>query len=91
MAPTLRQPEWYKNFRSSFEEFFTGDEIKQIVDAYGLDQEGPVSDSVHMGLLQFVTDVRFYLPVILAQESVPADANLHVYHFHEVSCGSIQS
>ncbi|EXJ53380.1 uncharacterized protein A1O5_13369 [Cladophialophora psammophila CBS 110553] len=83
MAQTLRQPEWFKNFRFSFEEFFTSDEIKQIVNAYGLDQEGPVSDPVHMGLLQFVTDVRFYLPVVLAQQLVPADASVHVYHFHE--------
>ena len=85
MAPTLRQPEWFKSFQSSFSEFFTSDEIKQIVNTYGLDQEGTVLDSIHMGLLQFVTDVRFYLPVVLAQESVPADANLLVYHFHEVS------
>lgn len=84
MAQTLNQPDWFKNFVSTFERFFESADVKKIIDAYALDQESSASGPIHMGLLQLVTDVRFYMPVVLAQESVPPDANLHVYHFHEV-------
>ncbi|KAI5289640.1 hypothetical protein KEM54_003515 [Ascosphaera aggregata] len=35
------------------------------------------------GLLQFITGVRFYWPVIKTLKSAPANANLDVLHFHQ--------
>lgn len=58
--------------------------MEKIVRQYQLDTPCGRNHVVHRGLLQLVTDVRFYLPNFVVGAMAGDSGNLHIYHFDEV-------
>ncbi|KAL2837811.1 Alpha/Beta hydrolase protein [Aspergillus pseudodeflectus] len=83
MVMSLQQPKWLDSFISAFAQFFDRKDIDMLVSAYGLADNQPSSDAFHQGLVQLVSDVRFYMPIVLVEEAISSDANVRTYHFHE--------
>lgn len=81
---TLCGEDWLDHFTSNVREFFGEEEIVLIKRHYGFDQISIGTGNVHSGLLEFVSDVRFYMPLVNAVNFAPSGVDVRIYHLHEV-------
>lgn len=75
---------WEENLDKALKHYLTPEEAQLVWETWQIGQRKSDLNPVDLGLVQFITDVRFYWPVVRTIHSAPANANLHVYHFHQV-------
>ncbi|CAK7217493.1 hypothetical protein SCUCBS95973_003173 [Sporothrix curviconia] len=86
MLPTLHCPDAHARLRACLEEAgLLPEEVDEIFAFYKIDQQTdsiPDSTAVNPGIVELASDIRFHWPVIV-EGRMSANANVHVYHFHE--------
>lgn len=76
------KPSWLDDFNVAAEQYLERQEVEVIHELYKLGDSG--LPNTEPGLTQFISDVRFYLPVVLMRMAAPKSADLRIYHLLEV-------
>ncbi|KAH6999398.1 Carboxylesterase [Ilyonectria destructans] len=75
------KPNWVDDFNVAAEQYLERQEVEAIHELYKLGHSG--LPNTEPGLTQFISDVRFYLPVVLMRMAAPKSADLRIYHLLE--------
>ena len=84
----LDDPQAVKRLQDSMDLLLSTKEMNKILRAYDIMEE-PRSGKSKAGLLALITDLRFYLPVLLVLEGWKStreqrNSRAYRYHFHQV-------
>ncbi|KAI5296017.1 hypothetical protein KEM52_006068 [Ascosphaera acerosa] len=82
MAALVKQP-WEAGLDAALKRYMTADEARLVYETWQIGKRPSGQNPLDLGLVQFITDVRFYWPVARTLDAASADAKLHVYHFNQ--------
>ena len=81
----LIKPGLESQFRDALKQYFTDSEMDLIYSTWDILRATTSLYPIDLGLLKFISDVRFYMPIVRTMDTVEESSNLWIYHFHEVS------